>query len=265
MNPLPAAVAEAIGCRWGVETTRDRRQSRVWRVAIGGGAYAKQHATVGKYRRERDALRALGGCPFVPALVAHHDDIRLLVVEACPGDWPDDAQAWHRAGEALAELHRMPCAADPMALPDAIARRRDGWLARAEGVLPDGTRAALAARVDGAVFRGAARVFCHRDYAPRNWRVGADGVFRVFDFEHAGPDAAEVDLVRLYDGPLEGRPGREAAFFAGYGGRPDRARLAALLALHALGTATWGRLHGDRAYAARGDRLIERALASRAP
>lgn len=260
MIALPAAVAEAIGCARGFETTRDPRQSRVWRVEVGGRAYAKLHVTEGKYRRERDALLRLARMPWAPRLRCHHDGMRLLLIDDCPGGWPDDAIAWHRAGETLASLHAIPCPPDAMSLADAITRRRDGWLRRAVGVMPDAILRSLSDRIDPAPFSAAARVFCHRDYAPRNWRLGPDGVFRVFDFEHAGPDASEADFLRLYDDPFLDRPDRESAFFAGYGARPDPARLDTLLALHALGTATWGRLHADPTYVARGDRLIARLL-----
>lgn len=269
---IPAEVARRVAALHAaptaaVEWTRDPAQSRVWRVdSAAGPAVVKRHGTAGKFHRERDALRRLDGRPWAPRLLAADDGLRLLVIALCPGDWPDTPAAWRAAGEALAALHREPVPPDPMPLSEAIARRLAGWLARAAPVLSDETLRRVEAAVgDGAAFAGVARVFCHRDFAPRNWRVGPDGVFRAFDFEHAGPDAPEVDLLRLYDGPFVARPDREAAFCAGYGARPDPDRLARLMALHGLATAAWGHLHGDALYRERGALILRRVGRSPPP
>lgn len=250
------------GATW-VETTRDARQSRVWQVSgEGPPIYVKRHRTAGKYRRERDTLPVLASHDLGPALLGHDDALRLLIIAACPGIDPGidpgaEPRHWRAAGIALRALHRLPCPPDPLPLDDAIRRRLAGW--RTRGLLDDAVVAGLAALVERADFGDGRRVLCHRDFAPRNWRV-ADGRCRLFDLEHAGPDAPEVDLVRLHDEPAFADPRVEAAFYAGYGARPAPDRLRAVLALHALATATWGRRHGDPIYSARGDRLAARLL-----
>ncbi len=249
----------AATARWR-EVSRDRRQSRVFEVCEGRTChYVKVHRTAGKYRRERDGLHRLAGLDLAPTLLRWRDDLHGMVIAPCAGLEPRGPHDWRAAGEALARLHAVPCPADPLPLDAAVRRRVAGWRARAAGHLAPAMIDGLAAQVDSAPFAGRSRVFCHRDYAPRNWRI-ADGRCRFFDLEHAGPDAAEVDLVRLFEGRADDDP-RRAAFFAGYGARPDPDRLRAMLALHALATATWGRLHDDPAYSARGDRLAARLLA----
>lgn len=244
------------------ELTRDPRQSRVWRVERDGAtAVLKAHQSAGKYHRERDALRRFAPHPWAPRLLAVDDPGHRLLIEdraGRPGDTPEDLR---RAGEALAALHATPeVPPDPLPLPTAIERRLAAALRHADPHLPPATRRAVAARVgDGAAFRGVHRVWCHRDFAPRNWLV-ADR-FTLIDYEHTAPDDPLVDLVRLYDGPLIDRPDREAAFWRGYGGAltpAARDRLDRLLALHALVTATWGRRHRDPHYTCHGDALLTR-------
>lgn len=261
-GPGICAAAGRPGARWS-EATRDATQSRVWRLeGAGPTVYVKVHRTPGKYRRERVALQALAGRDLAPALLRFDDALRVLVIAECPGEAPGadpvvDGPAWRAAGAALAAAHRLPCPADPLPLDVALARRLDGWRSRAARWLPAAVVRGLADRVHPAAFAGAGRVFCHRDYAPRNWRV-AGGRCRMFDLEHAGPDAPEADWVEAWAADRDGA--LLAAFAAGYGRRPDPERLETLLALHALGTATWGRQHDDPAYIARGDRLMRRLL-----
>jgi thiamine kinase-like enzyme len=60
------------------------------------------------------------------------------------------------------------------------------------------------------------RVPCHRDYTPRNWLVGARGLY-VVDFEWSRPDVWISDLARLHLGIWENRPDLCDAFLRGYG------------------------------------------------
>ena len=63
----------------------------------------------------------------------------------------------------------------------------------------------------------AVRVWCHRDYTPRNLIVGASGLY-VVDFEWSRPDAVGIsDLARLHLGIWENRPDLSHAFMRGYG------------------------------------------------
>lgn len=243
------------------ELTRDPRQSRVWRVERAGAtAILKAHQSAGKYRRERDALRRFAPHPWAPRLLAADDATRRLLIEDRPGRPGDTPADFRRAGEVLAALHALPAPPDPLPLRDAIERRLAAALRHAEPHLPPATRAAVAARVgDGAAFEGVERVWCHRDFAPRNWLVC--DAFTLIDYEHTAPDDPLADLVRLYDGPLVDHPDREAAFWQGYGGAltpTTRDRLDRLLALHALATATWGRRHRDSHFICRGDALLAR-------
>jgi aminoglycoside phosphotransferase (APT) family kinase protein len=147
---------------------------------------------------------------------------------------------------------------DPLPIAHALRRRLDGWLARAAGLVPDATLAAIDHRFgDGSAFQGDRRVLCHRDFAPRNWLVANEN-FTLIDFEHSAPDHPLVDVVRLCDEVFADRPDLESAFFTGYGARPDADQLSRLLALHALATTTWGRRHHDAQFIARGDALLAR-------
>ncbi len=155
----------------------------------------------------------------------------------------------HRAaGRFVAALQALPVAeVDPMALDEAVARRRDGWLRRSARTLPGDLRAVAAAAVVPERFAGVSRVPAHRDFRPGNWRW--DGArLGVIDLGHARPDAPMADLVKLAAGPWRAQPALKDAFLAGYGqpiSASQERQLRALIALHGLATATWAQRHGD--------------------
>ncbi len=61
---------------------------------------------------------------------------------------------------------------------------------------------------------------CHRDYTPRNWLIGASGLY-VVDLEWSRPDVWISDLARLHLGIWENRPDLRDAFLRGYGRQLD--------------------------------------------
>ena len=134
-------------------------------------------------------------------------------------------------------------------------RRLADWVRRAgPGVLAadevDIVSAALAALDDLPDPLG---VRCHRDWQPRNWLVDDDGILRVFDFEHWRVEPWVEDLQRLWRDEWQDRPELAAAFFDGYGRRPDEVAerwLEGLAMLGHLTTIVWADEHDDAPFAA---------------
>jgi hypothetical protein len=231
------------------------------------------------FRRERHAYRHLEGEGLggTPRLLASDDARWTLLLEAWPGtsepslDDPRAPDVFEAAGRWLAGLHRTrPFGSDPVPLADAYRLRAQRGLARAQGALAASDLAGVRALLDAALpgLRGARRVPCQRDHAPRNWLV-VDGTLRaVIDFEHARDDLAEVDLVPLAREVWPDRPDLRDAFQRGYraaGGPADPGApwTTALLALDAVATVAWAVRHRDAAVEAIGRRALARVLAAR--
>ncbi|MCB9755010.1 MAG: aminoglycoside phosphotransferase family protein [Myxococcales bacterium] len=225
--------------------------------------------------------RAPGRGPPTPALLAHDDDARILVLSDEPGapaDLGPRAPAVHRQlGVILRRLHGLPRDdRDPLPLREAARRRLAAGLARAESALRPAERAAIERRFAGAdALADARRVPCHRDVGPHNLLVstgqgGAAPRVILIDFEHARLDVWAADLVKLACGPWRARPELAEAFAAGYGRAPLRESSTRALAskeayaaaldpalvccvlLHAVATIAWGRAHAEPELLAQG-------------
>ncbi len=149
------------------------------------------------FRQELEALTALH-----PERILDADpSTRTLVLVEQPGLPAPDRPAVHRAaGCWLRALHRRPFVDDD---PLPLARALE-WRSRAAG-LP-----ACFDDVD------APRVWCHRDFHPRNW-LWDGSTLVVIDFEHARPDHPTWDLVKLAVEVWPRHPALREAFREGYG------------------------------------------------
>ncbi len=283
--PLGPAVAWARTqlCARGHDAVRWRPLQRATTAAVhaaidaDGRAIAVLKCTrAGRgFTLERAALqRAAGlrdgdGRPGCPELLAHEASLRALLMTVVEGDDAIDLDAtrreavWHAAGRLRRRFDAIAIDDDPVPLADAIARRFSLWLGKARAHLRASIVDAVAARVDPSPLVGCARRFCHRDFAPRNWRVAPEGTVACVDFGHARGDHAWVDAVRAC-APPHADPILARAFVRGWGVAVDatvRAQLRQLLLLHGLCTATWGRAHGAAEFIAAGDETLDRVLA----
>ena len=272
---LRQAVEERLGALAEIRRLDRGSQARVWRVRTGQGASAivKQSHDAASHRREVAAYDAWGDAlgAWVPRRLAFLPTVGALVLEwvagrpaSDPGVDPASRLVLHReAGRFVAALERLDVPADPLPLHEALPRRLDAWIDRAQGFFPKARLASLRARFDPQAFVGVTRVAAHRDLSPDNWLLvdGAPPRLVVLDFGQARADAPLTDLLKLWDRPWRETPGAEAAFFEGYG-RPlsieERERLHQLGILHGLATATWGREHDVPHFAALGDAILER-------
>ncbi|MBX7082914.1 MAG: aminoglycoside phosphotransferase family protein [Nannocystaceae bacterium] len=214
-------------------------------------------------------LRGADGRPGCPELLAHAPSLRALLMTVVEGDDAVDLDlahhdaVWHAAGQLRRRFDAIAIDDDAVPLSDAFARRFGVWLGRARAHLPPAIVQAVAARVDPSPLQGSVRRFCHRDFAPRNWRVASDGTVACVDFGHARGDHPWVDAVRACAPPLAD-PIRTRAFVRGWGVAVDATAIAGaqqLLLLHGLCTATWGRAHGAPEFVAAGDETLRRVLA----
>jgi thiamine kinase-like enzyme len=103
-----------------------------------------------------------------------------------------------------------------------------------------------------------ARVPCHRDAGPYNWRVDDDGAVRLVDWEHARADHPAVDLAAVVGLAHPDDP-HVRAFLDGYGATPEQeAWLPAAVSLRALGAIGWARRRRDAAWEADGWAMLRR-------
>lgn len=261
-------------------------ESAVWRVEgqVTGQAHGRTAAFIKvlrqpqKFAQERRAYRdwapqltSAPGPALVPTLLAESGALRALLLSALPGVLLERAslkaaqslEAYRQAGAFLGALHRLPFRDDdPLPLGEATRRRARAWLARAEGLVQPELRAWVEGRAVAVAETleqlGAARVPCHRDFAPRNWLVTTEkgeGAVRlaVIDFEHSRPDFWLADLEKLCASGWDADS--EAAFWTGYGRTLTAAEWTLLeqrSALAALATVVWACEHGDAAFEAQG-------------
>lgn len=245
---LPEPLLHALASRGAVDppiwTPGAHPDSRVWRVSEG---FVKVHRSARAHDQALAALQALADCR-VPRVLAHWPGHRAVLLSTVGAGPVSDDEA---IGRWLAEVHAAPVReADPMPLSEAWRRRRAGWLDRARARLPHAVVAQAERRTDVALWSGARRVWCHRDVRRDNLRSDGDEVWG-FDVEHARPDAAEVDWVKLAVDPAVDL----AAVRRGYGRPIDGAALDALIVLHAVATWCWGLEHGDATFVVEGQRV----------
>ena len=242
--------------------------------AQGRGFYAKQHQQPGRFAQE---LRAYTSWSHhvgakVPALVAHHEASRTLLLSEVPGtpvtalplDHPDQPRIYEAAGTALRALHAATLTPPASELGRQLALRLTGWADRAHhaGLTSAASRAflhAAAADLAEAELEAAA---CHLDYQPRNWCWSATTGLAVVDFEHMRPDARLRDLARLHHRHWPTAPHLRDAFHRGYG-TPTAAESAVLHTFGAYEAATAlvrGHESGDQTLHHYGTALLDRLM-----
>lgn len=268
-EPLQAELARLVPAGTWTDRSWSHGESEVWELSGQRTVFVKRHRSRRKHQQElrayQDWLPALPAGAH-PRLLAHAPGV--LVIEGLSGGLlqdlpPDDPRLpglYEQAGRWLHRLHTLPFEDDdPLPVPEALRRRMKGWVRRAAGSIDPQLLAEVERPVHTDVFAGVLRVRCHRDFSPRNLLVDGDAL-AVIDLEHARPDVALVDLVKLYTEPFVGRPDLQEAFHRGYG-RPlsarERLQLDVLIGLYGIGTVVWARDHGDPAFEAHGRRMLD--------
>ncbi|HWB81640.1 MAG TPA: aminoglycoside phosphotransferase family protein [Nannocystaceae bacterium] len=237
----------------------------VWRIELDHREpiILKQHARGRGFTQERTALQQVAPlADRVPQLLAADEALRAIAITTLPGEdaitSPPTPALFHAAGTLRAAFDRLAITEDdPIPLADAIAARRDRWLARATRWLDATTITRAHTAIDPTAFTHRTRRFCHRDFGPHNWRRDPTrpAWLGCLDFGHTRPDDPLVDLVRA-TAPPHDDPTLVAAFLAGWGIASDAAAETALRWLHAIATATWGREHNDPVFTALGDAAL---------
>ncbi|NSW52866.1 MAG: aminoglycoside phosphotransferase family protein [Anaerolineae bacterium] len=229
---------------------------------------------------------------FAPRLEAVRTDEPLaLIITELPGTVMEDAilslphrvQAWHDAGQALAQLHTCVagsffggCRRDgsPLDAPvtDAVSHLQgafDDWLTRGQrlGCLEEREFTFISDVIEMLpVFAGEIPAPCHYDYCPPNWLVDEQGCWRgVIDFEFSRWDVRAADFSRFPDWDWIEHPELLDAMIAGYGCRRDHRfeqQLYVSLVLYALAAIVWGMEVGYRGFAAEGRHALS-VLAAR--
>lgn len=282
-------------------------------VVIADDCVVKRHRSRGAWQREVRAYRELrrlclegSGAIRVPRLLSA-DEVAVgggvrepgamrhfrLVMERVPGSVLTsrelDRYDWCLLGRALGALHaatpRLEPPSDPLGVRAALERRLAPPRAFFEA--SDGSEGAACAREGGARLARlleaqlipelgdhGERVFCHRDFRPRNvlWLPSAqDGGTRkapaLVDFEHARWDFAAADFARLPmcwpsqwpEGSRCSRVRAWGAFVAGYSDfaeLPAPEELIAFRGMHALATLMWGLKHRSHGRYSEGRGLV---------
>ena len=244
-------------------------------VEVGAGTRAiviKCFDSPRLFEQEQHALAAwlagrqeLGGAR-VPELLVADASLRSVVCTRLLGASPSGLELGeldlvHRAaGRCLAALHRQPAVdADPLPLAAALTRRHRAWSrACADALNARERELVLDLAPSTALFEGARRVPCHRDFTPDNWLWDGHSL-GLIDFEHARLDLALVDLAKLVVGSWDRRPALELAFFEGYGRRlsaKECTQLRSVVVLHGVASLAWGLRHHDLGFVAEGHRAL---------
>jgi len=238
------------------------------RAAVGC-CYLKVHRSESSWHNEVHAYERWA-CAFgaaAPRLLAVRDQQPLaLVISELPGQILEgmplspiqERAVWQAAGAALVALHDLEtgacfgpclrdgtCAGEPVRdAREYVSRRFQGQIERARegGYVTEEELATLhAACALIPAFVGEQPIPCHRDYCAANWLIGEGGAWTgVIDFEFAHWDVRVADFSRDPNWSWVHRPDLVAAFFEGYGRRPDEQQLFVAYAEYALGAILWG-------------------------
>lgn len=242
-------------------------------VEVSGQIATKTHASLGGYRREHAALSFVTrhGLVGVPRLLADNDTARRLSLErifgvsVCATRDEVAPRVWQEAGAWLRLLHALPQEKDDtVSFGAAMALRLRAALEEIAEPLSAGVQDAVTdvlARCDKNVFATPMRVFCHRDFRPRNWMTRRDGRFVAIDFEHARGDFPEVDFARLVP-YWRANDTLRVAFLQRYLDARlsvSDERLRVCLVVDALQTLAWGIAHGHPGYQIAGRALADAA------
>jgi len=261
VSQVPVAHAPELAAR--ISTIRWRRlerpaTGRVWTGMEGHQPVIlkESHSRRG-HEQEVTALQHLHALP-VPQLLDSDVVGRLMLLSRLPGTPPaaDAVPAHAAAARWLRALHECPVEAiDPLPLSQALQLRVRAALAQAPADLPDRPRV-QAALAPERPFPSAERVWCHRDFTPRNWLWDPVQGLGVVDLEHSRPDHPAWDLVKLITEVWPDQPQTRRAFLASYGPLPDPDVVTRLCWLHGLQTYSWGRRQRDPETAGLGARIL---------
>jgi Ser/Thr protein kinase RdoA (MazF antagonist) len=265
LRTLPDAVVLADDS-WGLLDTRVlhvRAGVDSFTVKASGPTNAHFPRELDAHRTATAALRANGD---TGALVAAHEQHRVLVLERVPGHLAlgtadeHDPEVHRQAGIVLRRLHDHGTRHDPTFLLHEQAKALRALDA------PHRISHDVVARIRAALemlptdHADELLVPTHGDFHPRNWIVD-DGRLRVIDFGRFGWRPASFDLTRLAVLHWQHDPALEAAFFDGYGNDPRESDAWRWLQLReAVGTATWAYAVGDEGFEAQGHDMLRRAL-----
>ena len=231
-----------------------------------GPAVLKRYRSHRAWRQAHDALvgwrDAAGEDLRIPRVLDADAGPLSLLIEHLPGahpgdSWREDWELARRLGRGLAALHGVPVEdRDPVPLAEACARRMEGWLSRARGVINPSIVQRVAARFRPEALAGRTRRPCHRDVEPANLLLANDAPLGLIDFEHARLDDPLVDIARTWDGrPLAQSP-FTAALIAAWGRPAPEAALRVHGLLHGVATLCTAERAGDAARAAQSRDLL---------
>lgn len=196
-----------------------------------GPVVVKLHRSHDCHHQEVNAyLNWTSAVPDVtPRLLAVSDDPLAIVLTVLPGQLLADtvlspsaeAEAHRQAGAILRAIHQAAPATDEPNMTEWLPERAEFWLSRARDLLPAGQQAEIRAHMRALKALGPLPAQpCHLDYTPRNllcWTSQDKPHVGVIDFEHARPDLAARDLVRMATRVWPHREDLQEAFLRGYG------------------------------------------------
>lgn len=245
---------QRIATRSAIWEERVGSACRVWR---GEGVWLKRHPDRRTWEQERWALQEL-----LPPIQEHPALLDAacpwLLLSEAPGGPAEGALAHRAAGAWLRRLHALPVPeADSVPLGEALPRRARSTAQRLAGRAAPRALERAVACVEAVAPLAGPRVFCHRDFEPRNW-LWDGACLRVLDFGHARMDLAMGDLAKLAGDLWRRDTALKVAFLEGYGALStrDEALLEGALALHGLLSLDWALRHGDAALEALGRGLL---------
>lgn len=262
------------------DTSWPRPNSRVWRIRLPDrDAFVKISPGDDSFRREHHALTTAVPRSRIdaPALIAAAPALRTLVMSEVPGrvvrtltpplEPTVERDVHHRAGRALAALHRqIPRLIDPGETPRRLAHLLGAAVEREAAGRPvmDHTHHQALARARAAMTQAApscALAVLHGDFQPRNWLWSrrADRL-ALIDFEAVTPGFWVEDLAWLFATTWSPRPDLRGSFFRGYGTElspNDELFLAAFTVIGSLEHVAAGVRLGIPAKVANGLRALE--------
>lgn len=132
-----------------------------------------------------------------------------------------------QAGQLLRRLHEVEVGqVEPFGSPRPMPHRLERLLSRNGGLFTAEQAAFARSSAERATsLPRASLVACHGDYNRHNWLVDDTGTLRVIDFGEATLHRAAFDFTKMFYGPWWDNPRPAAAFFKGYGRRPDAAEM----------------------------------------
>lgn len=268
-----ARCAELLGpCTVDADLSMPLAEAYVLALTYGDGqrCVAKAARQDKHHRRELHAYRewvpALGD--RAPALLAHDDALRLLVLSWVPGRAADQTgkpltpEVYAQAGRLTRLLHDSAAPVTDPSFAERLTGRLDEYVNRGGRLLSPADVAFARDRVrEVATLPSPATVPCHGDNQPRNWVIDDAGRVGMIDFGRAERDIWIQDASRMYFRHWPDRPDLQRAFFDGYGRQPgaaDWSLLRGYAAYSALSTVVWAREHDDAEFEAEGRTMLER-------